>query len=88
MEEMIFAPIIIPTLNRAEHLQRCLESLSKCRFAEKTELFISVDYPSAEKYKDGYNKICAYLQKDLKGFKETHIYYQEKNWDLIKISGI
>lgn len=79
MKEMIFAPVIIPTLNRTEHFIKCVESLSKCKYAERTELFISVDYPPDEKYVAGYNKICAYLQKGLKEFKETHIYYQEKN---------
>ena len=33
------APILIPTLNRYEHLRKCLESLSLCTLADLTEVF-------------------------------------------------
>lgn len=79
MEKMVFAPVIIPTLNRIEHFKQCIESLADCKYAEETELFISVDYPPSEKYMEGYHKVCAYLQKGINGFKETHIYYQREN---------
>lgn len=65
-----YAPIIIPTLNRFEHLKRCVESLSKCTYADKTELIIGLDYPPSEKYEDGYNKIKEYLPS-ITGFKNV-----------------
>lgn len=40
-----FAPVIIPTLCRYEHFKECLESLSRCTWAEKTEVYIGLDYP-------------------------------------------
>lgn len=79
MDDLVFAPIIIATLNRAEHFKRCVESLRKCKYADKTELFISVDYPPAERYEAGYQQVCDYLDKGILGFKEVHVFYQEKN---------
>ena len=63
---MIYAPILITTLNRYECLRRCIESLQKNSWADKTELFISVDYPPTDKYVDGYNKIKKYLNKNFR----------------------
>lgn len=79
MEDLICAPVIIPTLNRAEHLVRCIESLKKCKHAEKTEVFISVDFPSLKRHEEGHNKIEEYLSGTFTEFKEMHVYYQEHN---------
>ena len=79
MEDLICAPVIIPTLNRAEHLVRCIESLKKCKHAEKTEVFISVDFPSLKKHEEGHNKIEEYLSGTFTEFKEMHVCYQEHN---------
>lgn len=73
-----YAPIIIPTLNRYEHLKRCVESLAKNTDADKTELVIGLDYPPAEKYMDGYNKIKAYLPT-ITGFAKVTILDTQKN---------
>ncbi len=71
---------MIPTLNRYEHFKRCIESLSRCTWADKTEVYVSLDYPPSDKYRDGYEKIKAYLLKcgDL-GFKQLHVIYHERN---------
>ena len=79
MSDLIFAPVIIATLNRDKHFARCLESLEKCKYAEETEVFISVDYPPFEKYREGYQKICNYLQEKTFQFKKVHICYQHEN---------
>jgi len=86
-----FAPIIIPTLNRYEHLKRCIESLKNNMFASETDLYISVDYPPAEKYVEGYNRVKEYLDNELKsGFKNIYVFYQsenlgpEKNMDFLR----
>ena len=74
------APIIIPTLNRYEHLRRCIESLGKNTLANETEIYISLDYPPSDKYIEGYNKVYQYLKSNsIDGFKEVHIFFQEKN---------
>ncbi len=52
-----YAPVAIPTLNRIDHLKRCISSLAKNEYAKYTNIYISVDYPPNEKYLDGYNEI-------------------------------
>ncbi len=76
-----FAPVIIPTLCRFEHLKRCLESLERCKNAEFTDVFIGLDYPPSDKYVDGWQKIDAYLQeKEVNnGFSHLFIKRREKN---------
>lgn len=59
---MIYAPVIIPTLNRNEHFQKCLESLEHCVDADKTTVYIGLDYPPSEKYVEGWKKIDNYLK--------------------------
>lgn len=76
---MIYAPIAITTLNRYEHLKKCIESLQKNPWSEFTDLYISVDYPPSKKYEDGYEKICDYLNGNIEGFKNIFIYYQKSN---------
>lgn len=77
---MNFAPVIIPTLNRAEHLRRCLESLKQNNGADKTEIYISVDYPPAEKYKEGYKEVKKLLSEtDLSCFKNVYVFNHRKN---------
>lgn len=81
---MIYAPILIITLNRYECLKRCIESLKDNSWSDKTELFISVDYPPSDKYRDGYQKIKAYLEQGITGFKKVNIYFQETNLGAIR----
>ncbi len=76
---MVYAPIMIITCNRDQHLARCIESLRKNSYASETELYISVDYPPADKYVDGWNRVCRLLEKPVEGFKKVNIYIQEKN---------
>ena len=76
------APIIIPTLNRKEHLERCITSLANNVLANQTEIFISVDYPPSSKYETGYQEVLAYLRKNTylhSAFKKVTIFYQTNN---------
>lgn len=76
-----YAPVLIPTLNRYEHLKQCLESLSKCSLAEHTEVYIALDFPPSEKYEVGYKKNKEYLYSigDM-NFKKIHIIERETNY--------
>lgn len=75
-----FAPVVIPTLCRYDHFKRSLESLMKCTHADKTKVYIGLDYPSKKEHWDGYNKIVKYLDsianthpfKDLIVVKRDH----------------
>ncbi|MBR3602245.1 MAG: hypothetical protein IKL49_08005 [Lachnospiraceae bacterium] len=79
MDNIVFAPVAIITLNRYEHLRRCVESLKKCKYAEETEVYISVDFPPNDSYQRGYLCVREYLKKEIDGFKKVHIFIQEKN---------
>lgn len=74
------APIIIPTLNRIEHLKRCIDSLKENPLALETDLYISVDYPPEEKYFEGYQLVKKYVTEELKGgFRNIFYYIQSEN---------
>ena len=55
---MIYAPVMIITFNRPQHLKRCIESLQRNEYAKYTELYISVDYPRTEDCKEDWQKVC------------------------------
>lgn len=76
---MIYAPVLIPTLNRFEHLKRCIESLGRNTHAQDTELFISVDFPLKESHMKGYEQIQGYLSKSFTQFKDVHVFFQKEN---------
>ncbi len=78
-----YAPIIIPTLNRYTHLVKCIESLQNNTYAKYTDLFIAVDFPPDEKYKEGYGKVIKYLSKNIQGFHSVELIYREKNYGAI-----
>ena len=78
---MTYAPVIIPTLCRYKHFKECLESLSKCKWAEETEIFVGLDYPAKESHRSGYEKIKRYLKEvgDMT-FKKIHVFEREVNY--------
>lgn len=82
---MQYAPILIPTLNRYEHLRKCLESLSRCTWADQTEVYVALDYPPSEKYVEGWKKNKEFLEScgDL-GFKKLHVIKRDHNYGIWK----
>lgn len=78
-----YAPIIIPTLCRYEHFKQCIESLAKCTWADKTEVYIGLDYPAKEAHWDGYKKISDYIDS-IKGFKKVHVLKRISNLGPLK----
>lgn len=77
---MKYAPVIIPTLNRVNHLKRCLDSLANNYFAKETMLLISVDYPPSSKYENGYNDVLNLLKEyDFSPFLDCRVFYQQTN---------
>lgn len=81
MEITSYAPVYIPTLNRYEHFKRCLESLERCTWADKTDVYIGLDYPPSEKYVEGWKKIDAYLAEKEKsnGFQNLYVRRRDHN---------
>lgn len=83
---MIYAPVLIPTLNRYEHLKQCLESLSRCTWADKTEVYVALDYPPVDKwdkYAPGWEKNRDWLRSvgDM-GFKKLHVIERTENYGI------
>ena len=76
---MIYAPIIIPTLCRYDHLVRLMESLKKNTWAKYIDIYIGIDYPPSEQYVDGYQRICNYLESDFPEFACVKIIKRSNN---------
>lgn len=76
-------PVIIPTLNRHEHLRCCVESLAMNSYAKDTELIIGLDYPPTEKYKAGYEKIKDYLPS-ITGFNKVTVLAAQQNLGVVE----
>lgn len=74
-----YAPVMIPTLCRFEHFKRCVESLKECEGADKTELYIGVDYPLNESHREGHERILNYLKDGITGFQDVHVFIHDKN---------
>lgn len=65
------APVLIITLNRYEHLKRCIDSLKKSPLAKETDLYIGLDYPPNERYEEGFKRISNYLDDGIEGFRNV-----------------
>lgn len=78
---MKYAPVLIPTLDRIDHLKRCIESLKRCTDAGFTDIFIGLDFPLSEKCGGGYNAIVDYFNSgDFSEFKSLNVIKREKNY--------
>lgn len=75
---MIYAPVCIPTLNRVEHLSKCVESLKACKYADQTELVIGVDAPAKDEHIEGWLDVRKYV-KTIDGFKKVTIFFRKDN---------
>ncbi len=79
-----YAAIAIPTLNRYEHLLRCIESLKKSNYSQKTDLYIALDQAPSDKYVSGRKQIEKYLDEGITGFANVYVYKHESNLGPIK----
>ena len=83
--DIYYAPVLITTLCRFEHFVNCLESLKRNTWAQYTDVFIGLDYPLKEAHKDGYIKICKYLESsDFSIFHSFNVIKRNKNYGAIK----
>lgn len=76
-----YAPVLIPTLNRVDHLKNCIESLEDCTYAEQTEVYVGLDYPPSQKYEAGWRKVEDYLKEKVNNnrFKQLIIERRDSN---------
>ncbi len=79
-----YAPVIIPTLCRYEHFRNCLESLMKCTHADKTDVYVGLDYPAKEAHWVGYKKINEYLDdiSEKHNFKSLNVIRRDHNYGI------
>lgn len=85
---MFYAPVLIPTLCRYKHFRQCVESLSACVGADKTEVYVGLDFPAKESHKRGYEQIKLYLEKQGNmGFKKLHVLARPYNYGIVATSG-
>ena len=75
----VYAPVVIPTLCRFEHLKRCVDSLRRCTGAEFTDLYLGLDYPTKESHWEGYRLICDYLDT-IEGFHKVIVIKRDRNF--------
>ncbi len=73
------APVLITTLCRYNLFRRCVESLSKCRYASDTDLFIALDYPLKDSHIEGYQMISNYLDS-ITGFRNITVIRRSVNY--------
>lgn len=83
---MKYAPILIPTLCRSEHLKRLVESLKRNTWAQYTDVYIALDYPSEDSHWKGYEEICDYLNEDFSEFLSFNVIKREYNFGSCKNS--
>jgi len=76
---MVYAPFLVTTLCRYEHLKKCLESLSANPWAKYTPVYVALDFPFKDKHWDGYNKIKEFLKGDF-NFKELNVIERKTNF--------
>ena len=86
---MIYAPVIIPTLNRFDCFKRCLESLELCTGSAFTEVYVGLDFPPSKKYEDGWIKLDAYLREKEKNnsFKKLTVFRRIQNCGVANANG-
>ena len=80
MKDDFYAPVLIPTLCRYDHFKQCIESLSRCTWADKTDVYVGLDYPTKDSHWAGYNKIKSYLENCTLGFKSLNVVVRERNY--------
>lgn len=78
------APILVTTLCRDKHFIRLIESLKKNTWAENTEIYVGLDFPSKKEHYDGYNRILSYLKGDFAEFKGFHVIQRKKNYGSLR----
>lgn len=81
-KRLIYAPVVIPTLCRAETFIPCIESLTKCVGAEYTDVYVALDFPSKDAHWDGYRRIVEYLDNTNFPFKSLNVIKRHKNYGI------
>ena len=72
--------VLIPTLCRDQHLEKCLDSLKKNPWARYVDLYIALDYPAKESHWPGYQKVLELMGRDYSMFRSFHLIKRDTNY--------
>lgn len=73
-----YAPVVVTVYNRYSHFVKCIQSLSLCRGAEKTDIFIASDAASNDKDAESVLRIRNYAS-ELTAFQSVTILAPNEN---------
>jgi len=80
-KDIYFAPVLIPTLCRSKHFIRLMESLKRNTWAKYTDVYVGLDYPPSEKYRQGWQEICDYVDNgDFSCFAKFVVFKRTENY--------
>ena len=72
--------VIVPTLCRNKHLEKCLDSLMKNPWAQYVDLYIGLDYPAKDAHWPGYREILKLMERDYSKFRSFHLCKRTTNY--------
>lgn len=72
--------ILVPTLCRDKHLEKCMESLKKNPWAKYVDLYVGIDYPTKDSHWPGYRNILKLMEKDYSMFRSFHLFKRTTNY--------
>lgn len=72
--------VLVPTLCRDKHLEKCLGSLKKNPWAKYVDLYIGVDYPTKDSHWPGYRNILKLVERDYSMFRSFHLFKRTTNY--------
>lgn len=78
-----YAPVVIYTYNRLDHLKKTVSALRANHLAADTDLFVVSDGPKDENAEKGVKDLREYLDS-VEGFKEVHRIYRDENVGLFQ----
>lgn len=78
-----YAPVVIYTYNRLDHLRKTILALQANHLAIDTDLFVVSDGPKDENAKDSVKALREYIDS-VEGFKTVHRIYRNENLGVFK----
>ena len=72
--------VLVTTLCRNQHLEKCLDSLRKNPWAQYVDLYIGLDFPANESHWPGYREILKLMERDYSMFRSFHLYKRPTNY--------
>lgn len=82
--ENVKTAIVIPTLCRHKHLEKCLDSLKKNPYAQYVDVYIGLDYPAKDAHWPGYRNILKLMDRDYSVFRSFHLIKRTTNYGVSK----